>query len=79
MGRGWNLFKSKAVNLKVHRNTETVILGFPCFSPYPCEILETQEIFHRNYFVHKTMYGMATISRLLKIIGLFCKRALSKR
>jgi len=24
-------------------------------------------------------YGVATISRLLKIIGLFCKRALSKR
>ena len=25
------------------------------------------------------VYGVATISRLLKIIGLFCKRALSKR
>jgi len=25
------------------------------------------------------LYGVATISRLLKIIGLFCKRALSKR
>jgi len=24
-------------------------------------------------------YGVATISRLLKIIGLFCKKALSKR
>ena len=24
-------------------------------------------------------YGVATISRLLKIIGLFCKRALQKR
>ena len=26
-----------------------------------------------------TTYGVATISRLLKIIGLFCKRALQKR
>jgi len=25
------------------------------------------------------IYGVATISRLLKIIGLFCKRALYKR
>ena len=25
------------------------------------------------------MYGVATISRLLKIIGLFCQRALQKR
>jgi len=25
------------------------------------------------------LYGVATISRLLKIIGLFCKRALYKR
>jgi len=25
------------------------------------------------------MYGVATISRLLKVIGLFCKRALEKR
>ena len=25
---------------------------------------------------HKETYGLATISRLLKIIGLFCKRAL---
>jgi len=27
----------------------------------------------------KNVYGVATISRLLKIIGLFCKRALEKR
>jgi len=27
----------------------------------------------------KDTYGVATISRLLKIIGLFCKRALQKR
>jgi len=39
-------------------------------------------------FKHRTLseeetddmgYGVATISRLLKMIGLFCKRALSKR
>ena len=28
---------------------------------------------------HTYLYGVATISRLLKIIGLFCKRALLKR
>jgi len=30
-------------------------------------------------YVRNMTYGVATISRLLKIIGLFCKRALSKR
>ena len=29
--------------------------------------------------VTQDQYGVATISRLLKIVGLFCKRALSKR
>jgi len=33
---------------------------------------------YENRPVKKT-YGMATISRLLKNIGLFCKRALQKR
>jgi len=42
----------------------------------------------REPFKHRTLseeetddmgYGVATISRLLKMIGLFCKRALSKR
>jgi len=31
------------------------------------------------YYAGETQYGVATISRLLKIIGLFCKRALQKR
>ena len=30
-------------------------------------------------FILVCCYGVATISRLLKIIGLFCKKALSKR
>jgi len=33
----------------------------------------------RSNLYHYTGYGVATISRLLKIIGLFCKRALEKR
>jgi len=48
--RRWKFFKSKAVILKVHRNTETVILEFSCF---PSGILERQELFPRNYFAHK--------------------------
>ena len=36
-------------------------------------ILFLIHVFFRGY------YGVATISRLLKIIGLFCKRALQKR
>ena len=32
---------------------------------------------NRNH--EKSQYGVATISRLLEIIGLFCKRALYKR
>jgi len=57
--RRWNFFKSKAVSLKVHRNTETVILGFSCF---PCGILERQELFHRNNFAQKTTYAYLSLS-----------------
>jgi len=32
-----------------------------------------------RFFVSRRPYGVATISRLLQIIGLFCKRALLKR
>jgi len=32
-GGGGIFLKSKAVSSKVHRNTETVILEFSCFSP----------------------------------------------
>jgi len=33
----------------------------------------------RVYIIDSPIYGVATISRLLKIIDLFCKRALEKR
>jgi len=33
----------------------------------------------RQLFVDRLTYGVATTSRLLKMIGLFCKRALQKR
>ena len=32
-----------------------------------------------RHAIYVICYGVATISRLLKIIGLFCKRALQKR
>jgi len=32
-----------------------------------------------SYMAKRCKYGLATISRLLKIAGLFCKRALYKR
>jgi len=34
---------------------------------------------HTNHVTHGLEYGMPSISRLLKIKGLFCKRALQKR
>jgi len=33
-------------------------------------------LYSKNGAAMTTIYGVATISRLLKIIGLFCKRAL---
>jgi len=36
-------------------------------------------ILHTHYSKHTSSYGVPTISRLLKIIGRFCKRALKKR
>ena len=33
----------------------------------------------QSYVCHDALYGVATMSRLLKIIGLFCNRALLKR
>ena len=36
-------------------------------------------VYHRNMYVCNVWYGVATTSRLLKMIGLFCKRALQKR
>ena len=54
----------------------------------PARSLSTHEAFQsahlHQYCIHPlyllcTIYGMATISRLLKIIGLFCKRAFENR
>jgi len=36
-------------------------------------------MYHPNLFTLDVCHGVATISRLLKSIGLFCKRALEKR
>jgi len=55
---------------------------------YTCVYTCTRIYVHLNHIIgndkhtlnsHANPYGMATISRLLKIIGLFCKRALQKR
>ena len=43
-----------------------------------CEVHTTNSVVY--LYIHtRIYYGVATISRLLKIIGLFCKRALQKR
>jgi len=46
-------------------------------------LFQTHLLVTLNFFPYisspLTYYGVATISRLLKIIGLFCKRALQKR
>ena len=41
-------------------------------------LLQKRHIISRNLLIVATPYGEATISRLLKLIGLFCKRALLK-
>jgi len=48
--RRWNFFKSKAVSSKVHRNTETVILGFSYFSPLHLWDFRTAETFPQKLF-----------------------------
>jgi len=42
-------------------------------------LLHTHTRARRNSMSGTGMYGVALVSRLLKIIGLFCKRALQKR
>ena len=45
-----------------------------------CHIHRMYSVSHtQNVCMWHTFYGVATIRRLLKIIGLFCKRALSNR
>ena len=36
---------------------QIITLIFPCFLPYPCGILETQQLFPRTYCTHKTTYA----------------------
>ena len=50
---------------RVHAHMQT------CIDPYVHE--------HECTYTHECMYGVAMISRLPKITGLFCKRALFKR
>jgi len=38
-----------------------------------------QSVYINGLILNLDSYGVATISRLLQIIGLFCKRALQKR
>jgi len=48
----------------------------PFYSDLMLLILQHQPY---NYFKYDRCHGVAATSRLLKMIGLFCKRALSKR
>ena len=43
------------------------------------DLLQKRPICLRSLLIVATPYGVATISRLLKMIGLFCKRALYNR
>jgi len=40
------------------------------------ETYDFKEPTHRSHFISLSLYGVSTVSRPLKIIGLFCKRAL---
>ena len=44
-----------------------------------CCVLGCHWMYGKCIWFNSTAYGVATISRLLKMIGLFCKRALQKR
>jgi len=54
------------------------VMGIICVCVYVCVYVSLFET--RSWcvcvYVSQTEYGVASISRLLKIIGLFCKRAL---
>ena len=51
--------------------------AFSCISIFVCLLFAC--VCSCVWFTGDGMYGLATISRLLKIIGLFCKRALLSR
>jgi len=46
------------------------------YSLFARALLQKRPIILRSLLIEATSYGVATISTLLKIIGLFCKRAL---
>ena len=56
-----DFFESKAVTSKEHRNTETGFLIIFLFLAFHCGILETQELFTRTYFIHKTTYAYLSL------------------
>jgi len=55
------------------RAAHTICVTRHIFAHTACNMLATCKV------LHFARYGVATISSLFKIIGLFCKRALQKR
>ena len=52
---------------------------YSCVSVCVCIVMYLYIYIYTYLCVYSCIYGVATISRLPKIIGLFCKRALEKR
>ena len=58
------------------RNTRKMTAGYESYETYESnEIYQTYETYSYSRSTG-TWYGVASSSRLLKMIGLFCKRAL---
>jgi len=67
------------LGLQLVRMSQTYMwYGFIC-AGYIHVIIYMSSYIHVTTFVHVITYGVATISRLHKVTGLFCKRALWKR
>jgi len=64
---------SKAVSSNGNRNIKTVDLRFLAVL---CGEFETLQLFAKANCNKTTTCGVASVSRIDKIIGLFCKRAL---
>ena len=56
-GGGGYFSKVKTLVQKCKATRKYLFSGFCCFWPYPCGILEMQELFPRTYFAHKTTYA----------------------
>ena len=80
--RHTNNFSARHVRTHLHRHTETLTHALSrntCHVAPPPLRCNTHTRTHTVFVcepAHKDVYGVTTISRLLKIIGLFCKRAL---